>query len=76
MGVVATAPVVGRSPAILGGPPVLAGTRVPIQTLLDYLEAGDRLGDFLDQFPMVSRDQAVAFLEFAKEAALAKANPS
>ena len=68
--------VVQRSKAILGGTPVFAGTRVPIQTMLDYLEAGDRLDDFLDQFPTVSRDQAVAFLEFAKEAALAKANPS
>ena len=68
--------VVQRSKAILGGTPVFAGTRVPIQTMLDYLEAGDRLDDFLDQFPTVSRDQAVAFLEFAKEAALAKANPA
>ena len=68
--------IVQRSPAILGGTPVFAGTRVPIQTMLDYLEAGDRLDDFLDQFPTVSRDQAVAFLEFAKESALAKADPS
>ena len=68
--------VVQRSPEILGGTPVFAGTRVPIQTMLDYLEAGDRLGDFLEQFPTVSRDQAVAFLKFAKESALAKANPS
>jgi uncharacterized protein (DUF433 family) len=44
--------------------------------MLDYLEAGDRLDDFLDQFPTVSRDQAVAFLEFAKESAFAKADPS
>jgi len=44
--------------------------------MLDYLEAGDRLDDFLDQFPTVSREKAVAFLEFAKEAALAKADPS
>ena len=68
--------VVQRSPAILGGTPVFAGTRVPIQTMLDYLEAGERLDDFLDQFPTVNRDQAVAFLELAKEAAFAKANPS
>jgi len=67
--------VVAWSPAILGGTPVFAGTRVPIQTMLDYLEAGDTLDDFLDQFPTVSRDQAVAFIEFAKEAALAKVNP-
>jgi uncharacterized protein (DUF433 family) len=44
--------------------------------MLDYLEAGDRLDDFLDQFPTVNRDQAVAFLELAKEAVFAKANPS
>jgi uncharacterized protein (DUF433 family) len=58
----------------MGGTPVFAGTRVPVQTLLDYLEAGDRLDDFLEQFPTVSREKAVAFLKFAKEAALAKAN--
>jgi uncharacterized protein (DUF433 family) len=68
--------VVQKSPGILGGTPVFAGTRVPVQTMLDYLEAGDRLDDFLDQFPTVSRDQAVAFLAFATEVALAKANPS
>jgi len=68
--------VVQQSPKILGGTPVFAGTRVPVQTMLDYLEAGDRLDDFLDQFPTVTRDQAVAFLEFATEVALAKANPS
>lgn len=68
--------IVQRSPAILGGTPVFAGTRVPIQTLLDYLAAGDRLDDFLDQFPTVSREQAVAFLELAKEAALAEASSS
>lgn len=68
--------IIQKSPEILGGTPVFAGTRVPIQTLLDYLEAGDPLGDFLEQFPTVTRDQAVAFLELAKEAAFAKANPS
>ena len=67
---------VQRSPRILGGTAVFPGTRVPVQTMLDYLEAGDRLDDFLDQFPTVSRDQAVAFLEFATEAALEKTNPS
>jgi len=65
--------IVQTSQDILGGTAVFAGTRVPIQTLLDYLEAGDRLDDFLDQFPTVKRNQAVAFLEFAKEAAIAKA---
>ena len=58
-------------PEIMGGTPCFAGTRVPIQTLLDYLVAGDRLDDFLEQFPTVSREQAVAFLELAKDAALA-----
>jgi len=69
-------PVVQRSSNIMGGTPVFAGTRVPIQTLLDYLEAGDRLDDFLEEFPTVSRDQAVAFLELAKEAAVAQASTS
>ncbi len=68
--------IIQRTKAILGGTPVFAGTRVPVQTLLDYLEAGDRLDDFLDEFPTVSRQQAVAFLELAKEAAVAEASPS
>ena len=50
-------------PDILGGTPVFVGTRVPIQTLLDYLEGDDTLDEFLDGFPGVSREQAVAFLE-------------
>ena len=58
-------------PDILGSTPVFVGTRVPVQTLLDYLEGGDTLGDFLDGFPGVSREQAVAFLELAKDALLA-----
>ena len=53
-------------PDILGGTPVFVGTRVPIQTLLDYLEGGDTLGEFLDGFPFVSREQAVAFLELPR----------
>jgi len=68
--------VIQRSSAILGGTPVFVGTRVPVQTLLDYLKAGDRLDDFLDEFPTVTREQAVAFLELAKEAAVAEAGPS
>ena len=56
---------------ILGGTPVFQGTRVPVQTLLDYLEGGETLDDFLDGFPGVSREQAVAFLEMAKTARLA-----
>jgi len=58
-------------PDILGGTPVFAGTRVPVQTLLDYLEGGDTLDEFLDGFPGVSREQAVSFLELAKDALLA-----
>lgn len=54
-------------PEILGGTPVFVGTRVPFQTLLDYLEAGDPLDEFLDDFPTVSREQAIAALEAAKE---------
>jgi uncharacterized protein (DUF433 family) len=54
-------------PDILGGTPVFLGTRVPFQTLLDYLEAGDPLDEFLEDFPTVSREQAVAALEAAKD---------
>jgi uncharacterized protein (DUF433 family) len=68
--------IVQRSNKVMGGTPVFAGTRVPIQTLLDYLEAGDRLDDFLDEFPTVTREKAVAFLELAKEAAVAQASTS
>ena len=58
-------------PEILGGTPVFQGTRVPVQNLLDYLAAGRPLDDFLEGFPGVSRDQAVAFLTLAKDAVLA-----
>jgi uncharacterized protein (DUF433 family) len=62
-----------RDPEIMGGTPVFVGTRVPVQTLLDYLEAGDPLDEFLEDFPSVSRDQVVAVLELAKEMLLARA---
>lgn len=65
-----TVSVIQSSPDVLGGTPVFAGTRVPVQTLLDYLEAGDRIDDFLEDFPSVSRDQAVQVLEIAKDALL------
>lgn len=65
--------VVHSDSEILSGTPVFAGTRVPFQTLLDYLEAGDTLDDFLDDFPTVPREQAIAALEQAKEALLADA---
>ena len=55
------------APDILGGTPVFRGTRVPVQTLLDYLEAGDSIRDFLKGFPTVSREQVVAVLEEMKE---------
>ena len=59
--------VVHSDPEILGGTPVFVGTRVPVKTLYDYLEAGDSLGEFLDDFPSVTREQAVAALELARE---------
>ncbi len=61
---------------ILGGTPVFVGTRVPMKTLLDYLEAGDSLDIFLDHFPSVSREQAIAALELAKEMLTAYTNPA
>ena len=60
------------SPDILGGTPVFVGTRVPVKNLTDYIEAGDTLDEFLDDFPSVSREQAVEFIEQAKEALLAQ----
>ena len=54
----------------MGGTPVFAGSRVPVQTLLDYLEAGDNSDDFLAEFPSISRAQVVAFLERATELAV------
>jgi uncharacterized protein (DUF433 family) len=56
-------PVVSSTPEIMGGTPVFPGTRVPVQTLLDYLEAGDSIDDFLAGFPTVTREHVVAFLE-------------
>jgi len=66
--------VVHSDPDILGGTPVFLGTRVPMKTLLDYLEAGDSLDEFLDHFPSVSRAQVIAALELAKEMLTAYAN--
>ena len=54
------------SPKVMGGTPVFAGTRVPVQTLFEYLEAGDTIDDFVDGFPTVTRQQVVAVLEAAK----------
>jgi uncharacterized protein (DUF433 family) len=58
--------VVSVSKEIMGGTPVFTGTRVPIQTLIDYLKAGDTIDDFLDGFPTVSREQVVEFLQQAE----------
>ena len=69
-------PVVHCDPEILGGMPVFVGTRVPAQNLIDYLEAGDTVDDFLDAFPAVSRDQVIAALEVARHALLADARTS
>ncbi|MBI5024095.1 MAG: DUF433 domain-containing protein [Candidatus Omnitrophica bacterium] len=64
--------VIQRSKDVLGGTPVFSGTRVPVGTLIDYLEAGDRLNDFLKDYPSVTRKQALQVLELLKEKALAK----
>ena len=69
-------PVVHSDPEIMSGIPVFTGTRVPFQTLLDYLEAGQPLSEFLEDFPTVSKEQAIAALEQAKEALLARARPA
>ncbi len=55
------------SPDVMGGTPVFAGTRVPVQTLLDYLKAGESIDDFLEGFPTVSKEQVIHFLEEAEE---------
>jgi len=68
--------VVHRDPEILGGTPVFVGTRVPVKNLFDYLEAGDSLEVFLDEFPSVTRAQAVAALELAREALAPDAHPA
>jgi len=59
--------VVSRNPDVMGGAAVFSGTRVPVQTLLDYLEAGDSIDEFIEGFPAVTREQVIAFLEQAKD---------
>jgi len=61
------ATVVSRNPEVMGGTPVFRGTRVPVQTLLDYLEAGDSIDEFLAGFPSVTRAQVIEFLQTAKD---------
>ena len=58
---------------VMGGTPVFAGTRVPVQTLIDYLEAGESINNFLDGFPTVKRKQIIAFLKEAKKLTTPKA---
>jgi len=58
--------VISRSPDVMGGTPVFAGTRVPVETLFDYLEEGESIDDFLEGFPGVSREQVIAVLEEAR----------
>lgn len=60
-------PAVSCSRDVMGGTPVFPGTRVPVQTLIEYLEAGESIDDFLAGFPTVSRQQVVAFLEQARD---------
>ena len=68
------ASVVHSDPGILGGTPVFVGTRVPLRNLIDYLEGGYSLDEFLDDFPTVSRDQVVAVLDAVHDALIASAH--
>jgi uncharacterized protein (DUF433 family) len=63
-------PLITASPDTLSGAPVFSGTRVPVKTLFDYIEAGDAIADFLADFPNVTRDHAIAVLEMAQRAAI------
>lgn len=67
-----TGSVYHSDPEILGGTPVFVGTRVPVETLMEWLSGGYTLEEFLENFPTVAREQAVAFLDEATEAALAR----
>jgi uncharacterized protein (DUF433 family) len=60
--------IISSDPEVQGGAVVFAGTRVPLKNFIDYLEAGDSIEEFLDDFPSVTREQAIAALELAKEA--------
>lgn len=68
--------IVHSDPEILGGTVVFVGTRVPARILFEFLSAGDSLDKFLDEFPSVSRDQAVALLELAEETTVGSARPT
>ena len=71
-----SSPAVHRDPEILGGTPVFRGTRVPVRNLFDYLQHGHTLDEFLDAFPSVSREHALAVLDTAREALVASAHPA
>jgi uncharacterized protein (DUF433 family) len=62
-----TESVISKDPRVLGGTPVFSGTRVPVRILLEHLEAGDRIDDFLENYPSVTREQAVGLIELAIE---------
>ena len=66
--------VISRNPKVMGGTAVFSSTRVPVQTLLDYLESGESIDDFLAGFPSVNRDQVIEFLEQAKDRLVATAS--
>jgi uncharacterized protein (DUF433 family) len=68
--------IVHSDPGILGGTPVFVGTRVPVQSLFDYLEGGETVDEFLGQFPSVTRDQVIAALALARATLLASARSS
>jgi uncharacterized protein (DUF433 family) len=65
--------IISSTPDVMGGTPVFAGTRVPVQTLIDYIEGGESIDDFLEGFPTVTREQVIAFFEEAKKRMLADA---
>jgi uncharacterized protein (DUF433 family) len=69
-----TSTLISSTPDVLGGTPVFRGTRVPVQTLIEYLEGGQTIDDFLDGFPTVTREQIIAFLEEAKARMLTAAS--
>ena len=71
MGPGAKATLISKNPNVLGGLPVFAGTRVPVRALFQYLEAGDTLEEFLENFPNVRREQAIAVIEAAEATLLA-----
>lgn len=63
-------PIITSSPEVLGGTPVFAGTRVPVQTFIEYIKAGESLSSFLEGFPSVEREQVIAFLDQAQSLVL------